>query len=326
MRDVCGRPPYGYPDEPELAVAICVVNYLGLLAGTSRLNADSLSKHCTAIATAFRNSPRAFDPTSRDRFPFVRDALDGFARKNPVVPARKAPVTIETLDRMRARCRTPRDVTLTSGVLLTFFRALPGGETMPDSAGAYDPRVHLAVGAVALIGPSLIQVEIKQRKTRQPGMDGGSSTLLCVRPSASQDRLDPFWWMKHQLEARARAGAGPNHPFFADEHGLPVTRPQVEGLLRAAAGGAPVTLHSPRIGIDNYMRAAGYTIDDIRAWGGWTSDAVLTYFRGGAQERWYPAPGSRPDMNDIVAAVVALRGRDVCPGWGVHDDILACGH
>ena len=29
-------------------------------------------------------------------------------------------------------------------------------------------------------------------------------------------------------------------------------------------------------------------------------------------------------MNDIVGAVVALRGQVVCPGWGVHDDILAC--
>jgi hypothetical protein len=232
MRDVCRRPPSGWPDEPELAAAICVVNYLGSLAETGRLNADSLSKHCTAIATAFRYSPRAFDPTARDRFPFVRDALDGFARKNPVVPARKAPVTIETLDRMRKGYRTPRDVTLTGVVLLTFFRALRGGEVVPDSAGAYDPRVHLAVGAVALRGPSLIQVEIKQRKTRQPGIAGGAATVLNVRPSASRDRLDPFWWMKHQLEARARVVAGPNDPFFADEHGSPVTRLQVEGLLR----------------------------------------------------------------------------------------------
>jgi hypothetical protein len=29
-------------------------------------------------------------------------------------------------------------------------------------------------------------------------------------------------------------------------------------------------------------------------------------------------------MNDIVASVVALRGRDGCPGWGFHDDSLAC--
>jgi hypothetical protein len=28
-------------------------------------------------------------------------------------------------------------------------------------------------------------------------------------------------------------------------------------------------------------------------------------------------------MNDVVAAVVALRGREICPGWGVHDDVLA---
>jgi hypothetical protein len=42
------------------------------------------------------------------------------------------------------------------------------------------------------------------------------------------------------------------------------------------------------------MRAAGYAIDDIRAWGGWTSDAVFTYFRGGAQEHWYPPQGAGP--------------------------------
>jgi hypothetical protein len=27
-------------------------------------------------------------------------------------------------------------------------------------------------------------------------------------------------------------------------------------------------------------------------------------------------------MNDIVSGVVRLRGYVVCPGWGVHDDIL----
>jgi hypothetical protein len=71
------------------------------------------------------------------------------------------------------------------------------------------------------------------------------------------------------------------------------------------------------------MRAAGFDIEDIRAWDGWTSDAMYTYFRGGAQDRWHPTPGSRPDMNDFVASVVARRGREICHGWGVHDDVLA---
>ena len=56
--------------------------------------------------------------------------------------------------------------------LLTFFRALRGGVTMPNSANSYDPRVHLAVGSVALDGPNQLQVVIKQRKTRQPGIAG----------------------------------------------------------------------------------------------------------------------------------------------------------
>ncbi len=110
---------------------------------------------------------------------------------------------------------------------------------MPDSAGAYDPRVDLAVGAGALRGPGLIQVEIKQRKTRQPGIAGGAATVLNVRPSASRDRLDPFWWMLHQLRARTRAAAAPNDPLFADEHGSPVTRRRSKGSFAPPPGVPP---------------------------------------------------------------------------------------
>jgi hypothetical protein len=45
----------------------------------------------------------------------------------------------------------------------------------------------------------------------------------------------------------------------------PITRDQVETLVRAAAGGADVTLLSPRIGVVSYTRAAGYDIEDSRA-------------------------------------------------------------
>ncbi len=91
-----------------------------------------------------------------------------------------------------------------------------------------------------------------------------------ARPRHHRDAGPHVGWLPHAAR-RHPHGRGaphllPNDPFFADEHGLPATRPQVEGLRRAAAGGAAVTLHSPRIGIVNYMRAAGYTIDDIARW------------------------------------------------------------
>ncbi len=122
------------------------------------------------------------------------------------------------------------------------------------------------------------------------------------------------------------ARAPPTAPFFVDPDGRPISRAQVEKRLQAAAKGADVTLHSPRIGIVNYMRAAGFTTDQIRDWGGWSSSAVETYLRGGAQARYHPSINIRPDMNEIVAGVVRLRGHPVCPGWGVHDDILATTH
>jgi hypothetical protein len=42
--------------------------------------------------------------------------------------------------------------------------------------------------------------------------------------------------------------------------------------------------------------------------------------------RYHPTVDVPPDMNDIVAGVVRLRGHAVSPGWGVHDDLLETTH
>jgi hypothetical protein len=175
-------------------------------------------------------------------------------------------------------------------------------------------------------GAGAIVIRIPKTKNRQPGHRAGSGTLMYIAPSKANDNLDPYWWILDQFQRRRIACAPSTAPFFADPHGRPITRAQVEKRLRAAAKGADVTLHSPRIGIVNYMRAAGFTTDQIRDWGGWSSSAVETYFRGGAQARYHPTVDVPPDMNDIVAGVVRLRGHAVCPGWGVHEDLLETTH
>jgi hypothetical protein len=106
-----------------------------------------------------------------------------------------------------------------------------------------------------------IVIKIPKTKNRQPGHRDGSGTLMYITPSKANDDLDPYWWILDQFQRRRAACAPSTAPFFADPHGRPITRAhlvtQVEKRLQAAAKGADVTLHSPRIGIVNYMRAAG---------------------------------------------------------------------
>jgi hypothetical protein len=63
-------------------LAVHVANHLARLAQSGRYNAESVVKHCTAIATFFREGPLCFDPTARAQFPTVRLVLDGNARTN----------------------------------------------------------------------------------------------------------------------------------------------------------------------------------------------------------------------------------------------------
>ena len=326
------RPPFGLPGESHESLSVHVGNHLARLASSGRYNAETIEKHCTAIATFFREGPLRCDPTSRAQYPTVRLILDGNSRTNPVLTRRKAPVTLEMLDDLRALCdRLPHGtdphslaVTETAVVLLTFFRAMRGNEAVPDTLAKYDPNTNISVGAVTMPhGAQAIVIRIPTTKNRQPGHRAGSGTLMFNTPSRSNDRLDPFWWILDQFQRRRADRAHSTEPFFVDPSGRAITRGQVEKRLRLAAHGADVTLHSPRIGIVNYMRAAGFSTDQIRDWGGWSSSAVETYFRGGAQTRYHPTVHSRPDMNDVVASVTPLRGLPVCPGWGAHDDILA---
>jgi hypothetical protein len=225
------------------------------------------------------------------------------------------------LDELRDRCdreppgtdRHSLAVTKTAVVLLTFFRAMRGGEAVPDNSARFDSGTHISVGAVSVVPHAqAILIKIPKTKNRQPGHRDGSGMLMKITPSKSYDRLDPYWWILDQYQRRREKQAHPSAPFFATPDGRPVTRVQVENRLRDAARGADVSLHSPRIGIVNYMRAAGFSTDQIREWGGWSSQAVETYFRGGAQARHHPYIDALPDLNDVVASVVKLRGLLVC--------------
>jgi hypothetical protein len=170
-------------------------------------------------------------------------------------------------------------LTETAVVLLTFFRAMRGNEAVPDSPGNYDAATHISVCAVTMPPHAqAIVIRIPKTKNRQPGHRDGSGTLMYITASKPNDRLDPYWWILDQFQRRRAARASPTAPFFADPHGLPISRAQVEKRLQAAANGD------------------------------------------------HPAIHVRPDMNDVVAGVVRLRGHPVCPGWGVHDDILATTH
>jgi hypothetical protein len=158
-----------------------------------------------------------------------------------------------------------------------------GSEAVPDTAGKYDPTTHISVGAVTMPPhpTGAIVIKIPKTKNRQPGHREQRDAHV-HHAVQGQRPPGPLLVDPRSGPAQASACAPSTAPFFVDPHGQPITRAQVEKRLQAAAKGADVTLHSPRIGIVTYMRADGFTTDQIRAWERWTSSAVETYFRGGA--------------------------------------------
>jgi hypothetical protein len=228
------RPPFGLPGESQEALSVHVGNHLARLVNSGRYNAETVEKHCTAIATFFREGPLRFDPTSRAQFPTVRLILDGNSRTNPVQTRRKAPVTLEMLDSLRGQCdRLPHGSDLhsiavaeTAVVLLTFFRAMRGNEAVPDTQAKYDPSTHISVGAVTMpTQAQAIVIKIPITKNRQPGHRAGSGTLMYITPSKSNDLLDPYWWILDQFQRRRAARAHLSEPFFVDPGGRPITLP-----------------------------------------------------------------------------------------------------
>lgn len=92
----------------------------------------------------------------------------------------------------------------------------------------------------------------------------------------------------------------PDASLFQSPAGDPVTRAQLQALIRAEAvarGRDPArfTGHSMRIGMTNLLLGVGFPLVFIQHHGHWVSDAITMYIRKSFARIPRPAPGAQPD-------------------------------
>ena len=151
------------------------------------------------------------------------------------------------------------------------------GELLLPAPGAFNPRLHLAWGDVAVDNPNdprMVRCHLKQSKTDQMGRGvdvvlGRTSLPLC-----------PVAALVGYIALR---GSRPG-PFFLTSAGVPITKPEFIKVFRQtlSAVGYPAEEyagHSFRIGAATSAALAGVEDSTIQLLGRWQSSAFLSYIR-----------------------------------------------
>ena len=223
------------------------------------------------------------NPRQQSSFPILKRVQAGISRSRLLKgapPRIRLPITAQLLRQMREsweRSSNPEKLVLWAVSCTAFFGFFRLGELLLDSPTAFDPKLHLAWGDVAVDDPAepkMVKIHLKQSKTDQFGK--GSDIFL----GRTNNELCPVSAMLNFLVARK----GSQGPLFIDSSSRPVTKAHFVAELRLVLGllGVPqdhYAGHSFRIGAATSAALAGVEDSTIQMLGRWQSSAYLRYIR-----------------------------------------------
>ena len=225
------------------------------------------------------------EPREFSSLPRLRLVQSGIKRTHsqrvPRDPKVRLPITPTILHQIRAQwlrsAQDPDIIMLWAAACLCFFRFFRSGEITIPSLSAFDPKVHLSWGDIAVDNPaepSALQVTLKRSKCDQFGE--GVRVLV----GRTGDAICPVAAMLAYLASRG-CGEGPLF-FFANKH--PLTKAKFTENIRKVLQeiGLPYhefAGHSFRIGAATAASRAGLEDSTIRMLGRWNSSAFLLYIR-----------------------------------------------
>lgn len=225
------------------------------------------------------------DPRDTSSLPRLRLVLTGIKRiqaeAGGSVRRPRLPMTPPILQRIRSLWNsrpTRADYVMPwAAVTLCFFGFFRSGEITVPSREAFDARVHLGWGDVAIdnrTNPQMVKVHLRRSKTDQFG--SGVDVVI----GKTQDSLCP---VAAVCAFMAQRGTSPG-PFFVFPDGTPLTKPRFVEIIRAALEelGLPQEQfagHSFRIGAATTAAQAGLEDSTIMMLGRWNSAAFLRYLR-----------------------------------------------
>ena len=213
--------------------------------------------------------------------PRLRLVQSGVRRERAESTSIHQPVRLPITPHILRRLRPPPgpwsydECLLWAAATVCFFGFFRAAEITVPSVPAFDSRVHLAWGDVAISDDNrVLRVFLKRSKTDQ--FMRGAEVFI----GATGDDLCP---VDAAREYVARRGTSPG-TFFRFAEGVPLTKPRFVELVRSALtrAGVPVdgySGHSFRIGAATAASQAGIPDSVIQALGRWSSPAFLQYIR-----------------------------------------------
>lgn len=223
------------------------------------------------------------DPREQSSLPILKRVQAGISRLRASQgrpPKVRLPITAHLLQQIKATLHNTahRERLVLWAVCCTaFFGFFRLGELLLGSASAFNPRLHLAWGDVAVDDPQdpkIIRLYLKQSKTDQIGQ--GAHIVL----GRTGRDLCPVTAIMGYI-----AGRGPQPgPFFLTLDGHPLTKPTFVAEIRKILGTLGFAQHqyaghSFRIGAATSAAVAGVEDSMIQVLGRWQSAAFLRYIR-----------------------------------------------
>ena len=271
-----------YNVSPPFPASESVLCYFVVSLGKQGLAPGTIRTYLAAVRHEL--IVRGFPGVRQNELPRLQLVKAGIRRERALqgVPqAVRLPITPAILGRLREVWVAVPDrydhIMLWAAASLCFFGFFRGGEITVQSAGAFDPKVHLAWGDVSVDGtvpPSKIRVFLKRSKTDQFGRG------VEVFVGATGDALCP---VQATVTYSSRRGASPG-PFFRTDGGVPLSKARFVDGVRSALTEAGIATqgysgHSFRIGAATAAASAGIQDSVIQQLGRWSSSAFLTYIR-----------------------------------------------
>ena len=161
--------------------------------------------------------------------------------------------------------------------MLAFWGSVRIGELLGPLARAFDPKSSFLMSDIAF-SEEEARLWIRSPKCCTPT---GDIIEVFRVPDTT---LDPLLAIKHYFRLRGKShGEARDLPFFIEEDGSFFTKQKFNLLLHSLLDPFvkddrdSLTGHSFRAGLATLMEVAGFSEDEVKAWGRWSSEAFRRY-------------------------------------------------
>ena len=260
-----------------------VLCFIAFMANRDVLD-STISKYLSAIRYAMISVGHECDNL---RTAVVNQVLKGIRnlKRDPKLLAQKKTRRAMTIPHLKLLGHALKESNLSTymksavwaGSMLAFWGSSRIGELMCPYVSSFDPKSSLLLSDVK-ISKEGMKVWIRSPKCCTPMGD-----IIEIFP-VSIVALDPVAAVMFYLEQRKkRHGQDPNLPFFLEESGKCLTKQKFNTLLHKLLDDFltdnrdSLTGHSFRSGLATLMEVAGFSKEDIQAWGRWSSEAFVRY-------------------------------------------------